>query len=81
MVGVRGGAGAVEFCVDFGFGVAVEGVGEIFQYEDAGSLADDEAVSIAVEGAGREVRGGVVGCGEGFCAGEAGEGEWVDAGF
>jgi hypothetical protein len=79
MIRVSARAVADEFSVDGGG--AGKGVGELFEDEDPGAFADDEAGAVAVEGPGGEVGGAVVGCGEAAGARETGDGEGVDAGF
>jgi hypothetical protein len=80
-VGVEGvGVGCVtdEFGEDVG--ATVEGVGTLFEDEDAGTLSYDEAVAIHVPGAGGGGRVVIAG-GEGAHGGEARDGEWSYSGF
>jgi hypothetical protein len=78
MEGVGVGGVAYEFGED---GCAApDGVFALFDDEDAGAFADDEAVAIGVPGAGGGC-GVVVAGGEGAHGGESGDGEGSDGGF
>lgn len=54
---------------------------QFFNDEDAGTFAHDEAIAVAVEGAGRTRRRFVEACRKGPGGGEAAEAHHIDAGF
>src|SRR5438874_13636696 len=77
------GIGRRAIADDFGerFGAAADRMLQLFNDEDAGTFAHDEAVAVAVEGAGRARWRFVEARRKGPGSGEAAEAHEIDAGF
>src|SRR6266567_7741075 len=77
------GIGRRAIADDFGewFGAAADRMLQLFNDEDAGTFAHDEAIAVAVEGAGRTRWRFVEARRKGPGSGEAAEAHQIDAGF
>src|SRR6266516_4509724 len=77
------GIGRRAIADDFGewFGAAADRMLQLFNDEDTGTFAHDEAIAVAVEGAGRTRWRFVEACRKRSGGGEAAEAHHIDAGF